>query len=75
MAEAAETIKKENITLFLVADDTGKKYAEMLEKETAKNGEGQILLLDPLTAGAMDKEAYRLGMEKNLEILTDALSE
>ncbi len=75
LAEAAEIIKKENITLFLVADDTGKKYAEMLAKETAKNGESQILLLDPLTAGAMDKEAYRLGMEKNLEILTDALSE
>lgn len=74
LAEAAEVIKKENITLFLVADDTGKKYAEMLAKETAKNGESQILLLDPLTSGAMDKEAYRLGMEKNMEILADALS-
>ena len=75
LAEVAEIIKKENITLFLVADDTGKKYAEMLAKETDKNGESQILLLDPLTAGAMDKEAYCLGMKKNLEILTDALSE
>ncbi len=74
LAEAAETIQKENITLFLAADDTGKKYAEMLAKETAKNGESQILLLDPLTSGAMDKEAYRLGMEKNLKMLADALS-
>lgn len=74
LAEAAEVIKKENIKLFLVADDTGKKYAEMLAKETAGDTESQILMLDPLTSGAMDKEAYRIGMEKNLEILTKALS-
>ncbi len=75
LAEAAEVIRKNNIRLFLVADDIGKKYAEMLAKETADNGEGKILQLDPLTSGAMDKDAYRIGMEKNLKILTEALSE
>lgn len=75
LAEAAEIIRKENIKLFLVADDTGRKYAEMLAKETAGNGESKIVQLDPLTSGAMDKDAYRIGMEKNLSILTEALSE
>ena len=70
MAEAAEEIKEDGIKLLLAADDAGMKYAETLAAETGAT----VVELNPITSGELNKDVYRLGMERNLQILTEALS-
>ena len=70
MAEAAEEIKEDGIKLLLAADDAGMKYAETLAAETGAT----VVELNPITSGELNKDVYRLGMERNLQILADALS-
>ena len=41
------------VTRFFTADDKGKSYAELLAKEV----EGKVYLLNPITAGALEKDA------------------
>lgn len=70
MAEAAEEIKEDGIKLLLAADDAGMKYAETLAEETGAT----VVELNPITSGELNKDVYRLGMERNLQTLADALS-
>ena len=70
MAEAAEEIKEDGIKLLLAADDAGMKYAETLAAETGAT----VVELNPITSGELNKDVYRLGMERNLQTLADALS-
>lgn len=70
MAEAAEEIKEDGIQLLLAADDAGMKYAETLAAETGAT----VVELNPITSGELNKDVYRLGMERNFQILADALS-
>lgn len=70
MADAAEEIKADGIKLLLAADDAGMKYAETLAAETGAT----VVELNPITSGELNKDVYRLGMERNLQTLADALS-
>ena len=70
MAEAAEEIKEDGIQLLLAADDAGMKYAEKLAAETGAT----VVELNPITSGELNKDVYRLGMERNLQTLAEALS-
>lgn len=70
MADAAEEIKEDGIKLLLAADDAGMKYAETLAAETGAT----VVELNPITSGELNKDVYRLGMERNLQTLADALS-
>ena len=72
MAQAADVIQAEGITLFLTSEDAGKKYADTLAAESTS--EASVVILNPLTSGDENKDAYRLGMEENLEVLSEALS-
>lgn len=70
MAEVSEDIREDGIQYLLAADDIGKKYADTLAAELGVT----VLVLDPLTNGEMNKDAYRMGMEKNVQVLMDAVS-
>ncbi len=70
MAEISEDIREDSIRLLLTADDAGKKYADTLAAECGAT----VLVMDPLTSGETNKDAYRLGMERNVQILIDAVS-
>jgi zinc transport system substrate-binding protein len=69
LAEMIEHIKQENVTIFFTADDKGKSYAELLAKEV----EGKVYLLNPITAGALEKDAYLQAMKQNESIIQEAL--
>ena len=69
LAEMIEHIKQENVTIFFTADDKGKSYAELLAKEV----EGKVYLLNPITAGALEKNAYLQAMKQNESIIQEAL--
>lgn len=71
MAEAAEDIREDRVQILLCAEDNGKKYADTLAAETG----ARVIVLDPLTSGEATKDAYRLGMEENLRILSEALGQ
>ena len=69
LAEMIEHIKQENVTIFFTADDKGKSYAELLAKEVG----GKVYLLNPITAGALEKDAYLQAMKQNESIIQEAL--
>lgn len=69
LAEMIEHIKQENVTIFFTADDKGKSYAELLAKEVG----GKVYLLNPITAGALEKDAYLQVMKQNESIIQEAL--
>ena len=69
LAEMIEHIKQENVTIFFTADDKGKSYAELLAKEV----KGKVYLLNPITAGALEKDAYLQAMKQNESIIQEAL--
>ena len=69
LAEIIDHIKQENVTIFFTADDKGKSYAELLAKEVG----GKVYLLNPITAGALEKDAYLQAMEQNETIIQEAL--
>ena len=64
-----EEIKEEKIRLLFAADDSGRAIAETISRETG----AKIYILDPLTQGEMNKDAYITGMKQNIEILREAL--
>lgn len=69
LAEAVEDAKEEQIQLFFAADDQGKEIAQAIVNEVG----GQVIVLDPVTRGEMNKDAYKNAMEKNISALEEAL--
>lgn len=69
LAEAVEDAKEDQIQLFFAADDQGKEIAQAIVNEVG----GQVILLDPVTRGEMNKDAYKNAMEKNISALEEAL--
>lgn len=69
MSEAIEDAAENSIKLYFAADDSGKKLAETIAAQAG----GDVILLDPITSGADDKDAYKQAMEKNIAILGEAL--
>lgn len=71
LAEAVDEIRKEGIEYYLVADDAGRKYAEVLAKECG----GQVIVLNPITGGTMEGESYASIMEDNIKLIEKCLEE
>lgn len=63
LAGAVDEIRSEGIRYYLVAEDTGKKYAEVLAKECG----GQIIVLNPMTGKSSKEESYLSAMEENIQ--------
>lgn len=65
LAEAAEEAKEHHIRFFLTAADNGEIYAETLAREA----DGSVLVLDPLTTADAEGLSYLERMEKNIEAI------
>lgn len=65
LAEAVDEIRHEEIQLYLVADDNGKKYAEILAKECG----GEVIVLNPITGNTTSRESYISAMKNNIGII------
>lgn len=63
LAAAVDEIRSEKVQFYLVAEDAGKKYAEVLAKECG----GQIIVLNPMTGKTGDQESYILAMKDNVQ--------
>ncbi len=71
LAAAVEEAQEEGIVFFLAAEDAGLTYAELLAKET----DGKVLLLDPITSGTGEKGEFCKRMEQNLKTISLAAKE
>ncbi len=69
LEKAIREAKDKHIGLFFAAEDGGKKVAETIAKEV----NGKVFILDPVTKGEMKKDAYEKAMTKNIEVLREAL--
>ena len=65
LAAAVDEIRNEDIQFYLVADDAGKKYAEVLAKECG----GEVIVLNPITGNVTDGETYISAMEFNIRTI------
>ena len=70
VADAIEDAKEENIKLYFAAEDEGQKLADTIAAEAG----GKVILLDPITSGEDNKDAYKNAMEKNIAALEEALN-
>lgn len=68
LAEAIEQTKKENIKVFFVGDEKGRKIAQTIANET----NAQLYFLDPITWGDMQKDSYIRAMKQNIQIVKEA---
>ena len=69
LAEAADEMREDGISLLLAADDSGAKYARILAGESG----GYAVLLDPLTTKAEENDTYAGRMERNIAAMRQAL--
>ena len=69
LAEIIDHAKQQNVTLFFTAEDEGKKYAELLAKEVG----AKVYVLNPITSGEMEKEAYFKAMQQNRMVIQEAM--
>lgn len=60
-----DNIKDKNVTVLFASDDSGKKIAETIGKQT----DTSVLILDPITSGEMEPDAYINAMQKNIDVL------
>lgn len=58
-------VKDKNVTALFASDDSGKKIADTIGKQTNR----PVFILDPITTGKMEPEAYINAMQKNISIL------
>ena len=71
LAQIIDHAKQEQIHLFFVADDAGRAYAEIIAKEVG----GTVYLLNPITSGTLEKEAYLQALQQNQTIIQEALKQ
>lgn len=69
LAAAVDEINKQNIGFYLVADDAGKKYAEVLARECG----GQVIVLNPITSNITNGETYVSAMEYNIRTIKEVV--
>ena len=70
LTQIIDLVKQQNIKIFSAAEDEGKKYAEMIAKETG----GKVYLLNAITTGELQKDAYLEAMEQNRNVIQEAMS-
>lgn len=71
IALAIDTIQKEHITLLFAADDLGRPVAETIARET----KAKLVILDPITSGTAESGAYLASIQKNYQLIEEALYE
>lgn len=69
LRDAVEQSKEKGITIFFAAEDNGKEFAETIANEVG----GKVYVLDPITSGEENKDAYAQAMRKNISTLKEAL--
>ena len=69
LAEIIDHAKQQQVTLFFAAEDEGKKYAELLAKEVG----AKVYILNPITSGELEKEAYFKAMQQNRMVIQEAM--
>lgn len=69
LAQIIDHAEQQQIKLFFTADDAGRAYAELIANEVG----GSVYLLDPITSGPMEKEAYLNALYYNQKTIQEAL--
>lgn len=69
LAEIIDHAKEQKVTLFFAAEDEGKKYAELLAKEVG----AKVYILNPITSGELEKEAYFKAIQQNRMVIQEAM--
>ncbi len=67
--EAAEEAKEHNVQMLFAANDSGKEFADTIAQETG----AKVYILDPITSGENNKDAYKKAMQENIRVLKEAL--
>ena len=65
MAEIITTVKEENISLLIAADDASKAIADTVARET----DAKVVVLDPVLTGDFSPKSYAEALNENAHIL------
>ncbi|MDF2588825.1 MAG: periplasmic solute binding protein [Anaerocolumna sp.] len=68
IAEVVDDVKENNIQILF----TEKQYSTSIADNIAKETGAKVFVIDSIVTGDMSKDAYILGMKKNLEVLKEA---
>lgn len=71
MAEIITTVKEENISLLIAADDASKAIADTVARET----DAKVVVLDPLLTGDFSPESYAEALNENARILKGSVNQ
>lgn len=71
MAEIITTVKEENISLLIAADDASKAIADTVARET----DAKVVVLDPVLTGDFSPESYVEALNKNARILKGSVNQ
>lgn len=67
IAEIMEEIKENNVSILLAE----KQFSNQIPKRIAEETNTQVVVVDSLVSGELDKEAYINGMKENIRILKE----
>lgn len=68
LSEAIDESREKGITLLFAAEDAGKVTAEAIAQETG----AKVIVLNPVTGGTLEADAYLKAMDSNLKKLQEA---
>lgn len=71
MAEIITTVKEENISLLIAADDASKAIADTVARET----DAKVIVLDPVLTGDFSPESYAEALNENARILKGSVNQ
>ena len=71
MAEIITTVKEENISLLIAADDASKAIADTVARET----DAKVIVLDPVLTGDFSPESYVEALNENARILKGSVNQ
>lgn len=71
MVEIITTVKEENISLLIAADDASKAIADTVARET----DAKVVVLDPVLTGDFSPESYAEALNENARILKGSVNQ
>ncbi len=71
MAEIITTVKEENISLLIAADDASKAIADTVARET----DAKVVVLDPVLTGDFSPKSYAEALNENAHILKGSVNQ
>lgn len=71
MAEIITTVKEENISLLIAADDASKAIADTVARET----DAKVVVLDPVLTGDFSPVSYAEALNENARILKGSVNQ